>query len=92
MCKPGTGGRAGADRLSLIPGAEKIVLVDVEHYEVREGLEWAAGLLAGPFVPAIFEGSIEFDGVLVRPDRLCLPLIPVGMHRCLRIDNPNRRA
>ncbi len=61
------GARVGALARESIPGG---VLVDVDHYEVRQGLERTAGLLADPSIPAIFEGFIEFDGVLVRPDLL----------------------
>ena len=46
------------------------MLADVDHTAVREGLERTAALLADPAVPAIFEGFIVFDGVLVRPDLL----------------------
>src|SRR3974377_2348847 len=62
-----TGEHVGALARQTIPGG---VLVDVEHYEVREGLQQTARLLADPSIPAIFEGFIEFDGVLVRPDLL----------------------
>jgi len=61
------GARVGALARETIPGG---VLVDLEHYEVREGLERTAALLAGPAVPAIFEGFIEYDGVVARPDLL----------------------
>jgi hypothetical protein len=61
------GARVGALARQTIPGG---VLVDIEYYEVREGLERTAALLADPAVPAIFEGFLEYDGVVVRPDLL----------------------
>ncbi len=62
-----TGTRVGALAQETIPGG---VLVDVEHTAVRGGLARTAALLGDPAVPAIFEGFIAFDGVLVRPDLL----------------------
>lgn len=61
------GVRVGALAREAIPGG---MLVDVEPYEIRQGLERTAAILADPSVPAIFEGFVEFDGVLVRPDLL----------------------
>ncbi len=61
------GARVGTLARETTPGG---VLVDVEYYEIREGLERTAALLSDPTVPAIFEGFLEFDGVLIRPDLL----------------------
>jgi hypothetical protein len=61
------GARVGALARETVPGG---VLVDVDYHEVREGLERTAALLADRTVPAIFEGFVEFDGIVVRPDLL----------------------
>jgi predicted RecB family nuclease len=61
------GTRVGALARERYPGG---VLVDVEYFKVAEGLERTTALLADPGVPAIYEGFIQFDGVIVRPDIL----------------------
>ena len=46
------------------------VLVESSHRQLAEALHRTAALLEDPTVPAIFEGTFEFDHVLVRVDIL----------------------
>lgn len=46
------------------------VLVTADHRHPTEALRQTAALLADPAVPAIFEGALEYDRVLVRVDIL----------------------
>jgi predicted RecB family nuclease len=46
------------------------VLVDVEHFKVADGLARTAAVLADPGTSVIYEGFIQFEDVLVRPDIL----------------------
>lgn len=46
------------------------VLVTADHRHPAEALRRTAALLADPAVPAIFEGAVEYDRVLVRVDIL----------------------
>ena len=46
------------------------VLVDSSYRKVKEALARTAELMADPAVPAIFEGALYFDSVLVRVDIL----------------------
>lgn len=48
------------------------VLVDVEDFKVAEGLDRTTTLLAEPAVAVLYEGSIAFDDVAVRPIRAAL--------------------
>jgi predicted RecB family nuclease len=61
------GTRVGTLARERYPGG---VLVEVEHFKVEEGLARTAALLTDPGVPALYEGFIAFDDVLVRPDIL----------------------
>ena len=61
------GTRVGELARERYPGG---VLVEVEYFKVAEGLVRTAALLSDPGVPAIYEGFIQFDDVLVRPDIL----------------------
>ena len=62
-----TGTRVGELARERYPGG---VLVEVEHFKVAAGLARTAALLADARVPAIYEGFIQFENVLVRPDIL----------------------
>ena len=53
------------------------VLVGVEYFKVEEGLERTTALLADLNLSAMYEGFIQFDDVLVRPDLL----VRTGDHR-----------
>jgi hypothetical protein len=46
------------------------VLVEADHRHAKDALRRTAELLADPSVPAIFEGAIEYEDVLVRVDIL----------------------
>jgi len=46
------------------------VLVEADHRHAKDALRRTAELLADPAVPAVFEGAIEFEDVLVRVDIL----------------------
>ncbi len=46
------------------------VLVDVEYYKVADGLDRTAALLVDPSISVVYEGFLQFDNVLVRPDIL----------------------
>ncbi len=46
------------------------VLVAETHRHVSVALEKTAALMADPLVPAIFEGALQYDGVLIRVDVL----------------------
>jgi len=61
------GTRVGALARARYPGG---VLVEVEHFEVGEGIARTAALLDDTRPPAIYEGFIQFEDVLVRPDIL----------------------
>ena len=61
------GTRVGVLARERHPGG---ALVDVEHFKIAEGLERTAVLLQDPSVPAIYEGFIQCDAVVVRPDLL----------------------
>ncbi|TPW10388.1 MAG: hypothetical protein FD129_1923, partial [bacterium] len=50
-----------------VPGG---VLVTADHRHPTEALRQTAALLVDPAVPAIFEGAVECDRVLVRVDIL----------------------
>lgn len=59
--------RVGELARDRVPGG---VLVEVEYFKVAEGLARTAALLADPAVAVVYEGFIQFQDVLVRPDIL----------------------
>lgn len=61
------GTRVGELARERYPGG---VLVEVECFKVAEGLARTTALLSDPGVPAVYEGFIQFEDVLVRPDIL----------------------
>jgi predicted RecB family nuclease len=61
------GTRVGELARGWVPGG---VLVDVEHSKIPEGLARTATLLQDRSLPALYEGFLQCDGVLVRPDLL----------------------
>jgi predicted RecB family nuclease len=61
------GTRVGELARERYPGG---ILVEVEYFKVAEGLARTAAVLADPGAPVIYEGFIQFDDVLVRPDIL----------------------
>jgi CRISPR/Cas system-associated exonuclease Cas4 (RecB family) len=61
------GTRVGELARNRYPGG---VLVDVEHFKVAEGLARTMAILADPAVAVVYEGFIQFQDVLVRPDIL----------------------
>ena len=68
------GTRVGELARERYPGG---ALLDVEYFKVAEGLERTAALLADPNLSAMYEGFIQCDDVLVRPDLL----VRTGEHR-----------
>ena len=61
------GTRVGELARERYPGG---VLVEVEYFKVEEGLARTAAILADPTVATLYEGFIQFEDVLVRPDIL----------------------
>jgi predicted RecB family nuclease len=61
------GTRVGALARECYPGGARL---EVQYFKVGEGLARTAGLLRASSVPAIYEGFLTFDDVLVRPDIL----------------------
>ncbi len=61
------GTRVGEEARKRFPGG---VLVEADHLHPTEALQRTVELLGDPSVPAIFEGAVEFDQVLVRVDIL----------------------
>jgi predicted RecB family nuclease len=61
------GTRVGELARERYPGG---VLVNVEYFKAAEGLARTAALLADPAVAVLYEGFIQFEDVLVRPDIL----------------------
>ena len=61
------GTRVGELARDRVPGG---VLVEVEYFKVAEGLARTEALLADPAVAVVYEGFIQFQDVLVRPDIL----------------------
>ena len=52
---------------SRYPGG---VLVEVEYFKVEEGIARTTAMLADPAVAVVYEGFIQYQNVLVRPDIL----------------------
>ena len=61
------GTEVGALARKRFPGG---VLVAQDRTQIPQALKETAALIRNPSVPAIFEGTFEFDGVLVRVDVL----------------------
>jgi CRISPR/Cas system-associated exonuclease Cas4 (RecB family) len=61
------GTRVGELARERYPGG---VLVEVEYFEVAEGHARTAALMTDPAVAVLYEGFIQYEDVLVRPDIL----------------------
>ena len=61
------GTAVGAEAQKAFPGG---VLAEADYHHTRAALEETARLMASPRVPAIYEATLEHDGVLVRVDIL----------------------
>jgi predicted RecB family nuclease len=61
------GTRVGELARERYPGG---VLVEVDYFKVADGLARTAAVLADPGTPVIYEGFIQFEDVVVRPDNL----------------------
>jgi len=79
------GTRVGELARGWVPGG---VLVDVEYFKVEEGLARTTAILADPAVAVVYEGFIQYQDVLVRPD--ILVRMPSNRWRLIEVKSTSR--
>jgi hypothetical protein len=64
----GTGTEVGIKARLLWPGG--VLVEDIKHHDYDEAVRRTKALIADPTVPAIFEATMVYDGILIRVDAL----------------------
>jgi predicted RecB family nuclease len=64
----GMGIEVGVKARLLWPGG--VLVEDIKHHNYEEAINRTKALIADPTVPAIFEATLVYDGVLIRADAL----------------------
>jgi hypothetical protein len=75
----GMGIEVGIKARLLWPGG--VLVDDPKHHDYDEAVRRTKALIADPTVPAIFEATLVYDGVLVRVDALETPRWPLAIER-----------
>jgi predicted RecB family nuclease len=79
------GTRVGELARDQYPGG---VLVEVEYFKVEEGIARTTAILADPAVTVVYEGFIQYQDVLVRPD--ILVRMPSNRWRLIEVKSTSR--
>ena len=79
------GTRVGELARDRYPGG---VLVEVEYFKVEEGIARTTAMLADPAVAVVYEGFIQYQNVLVRPD--ILVRMPSNRWRLIEVKSTSR--
>ena len=79
------GTRVGELARGRYPGG---VLVEVEYFKVEEGIARTTAILADPAVTVVYEGFIQYQDVLVRPD--ILVRMPSNRWRLIEVKSTSR--
>jgi hypothetical protein len=84
--KKGMGIEAGVKARRLWPGG--VLVKDIKHHNYDEAINRTKALIADPTVPAIFEATLVYDGVLIRVD--ALERLPNGRWRLNEVKSSTR--